>query len=127
MDSAFRGIGREISRNYADNLGILNAESYSDHVRFDGRPRTEGPATLAFGMIPHQQGDDDGRENDERENGERGDGHGDGIERGGRRRKRARIERVSDDDEEKKKARGRPRVDTKDETAADVSFDFFDG
>jgi hypothetical protein len=37
--------------------------------------------------------------------------------------KRARTEAadVADADDEKRKARGRPRLDTKDETAADVS------
>lgn len=109
MDSAFRGIGSEISRNYANNLGILNAESYSDHVspgRFDARPADN---TLAFGMIPHHQMDHSSREED------------DEIDMGTRRRKKPRIEAKSDDDDEKKKSRGRPRVDTKDETAADVS------
>lgn len=111
MDTAFRGIGSEISRNYANNLGILNAESYSDHVspgRFDARTQA-AETTLAFGMIPHHQVESSSRED------------GDEIETGARRRKKPRIEARSDDDDEKKKSRGRPRVDTKDETAADVS------
>lgn len=111
MDSAFRGIGSEISRNYANNLGILNAESYSDHVsprRFDARKRTPEPAAVPFGMV-HM--DPDSREDTEE------------PDTGTRRRKKPRIEIHSgdDDEESRKKSRGRPRVDTKDETAADVS------
>ncbi len=48
----------------------------------------------------------------------------DEYEKGSKRRKKHKIETQAADDEEeaRKKARGRPRVDTKDETAADVSF-----
>ncbi|TVY75828.1 hypothetical protein LSUE1_G006001 [Lachnellula suecica] len=109
MDPAFKGIGNEISRNYANNLGILNAESYSDHAapgrRFEARKEVPEP-TLAFGMIPHEM-DRDSREEE--------------PDTGARRRKKPRIEANSadDDEESRKKSRGRPRVDTKDETAAD--------
>jgi hypothetical protein len=110
MDSAFRGIGSEISRNYANNLGILNAESYSENLSsrgFDARKQNPEP-TLSFGLV---QMDHDSREDTEE------------LDLGTRRRKKPRIEPQSgdDDEESRKKSRGRPRVDTKDETAADVS------
>jgi len=46
-----------------------------------------------------------------------------GSEEGPRKRARVQpsIDSVERDDEEKKRARGRPRLDVKDETAADVS------
>jgi hypothetical protein len=64
---------------------------------------------LQFGMIERQ--DEVRTDSDE-------------LEKGSRRRKKHKIEHQNQDDEEeaRKKARGRPRVDTKDETAADVSF-----
>jgi len=111
MDTAFRGIGSEISRNYANNMGILNAESYPDILStrgYDERKKGSEPA-LSFGMIPRPHGDLDSREDEEE------------PDMGTRRRKKPRIEVHSGDDEEAKKSRGRPRVDTKDETAADVS------
>ncbi|TVY14080.1 hypothetical protein LARI1_G009074 [Lachnellula arida] len=109
MDTAFRGIGSEISRNYANNMGILNAESYPDVLstrEYDDRKKNSEP-TLSFGMIPSPQGDPDSREDTEE------------PEIGTRRRKKPRTEVHSGDDDEAKKSRGRPRVDTKDETAAD--------
>lgn len=111
MDTAFRGIGSEISRNYANNMGILNAESYPDVLStrdYDERKKNSEP-TLSFGMIPRPQRDPDSREDTEE------------LDTGARRRKKPRTEVHSGDDDEAKKSRGRPRVDTKDETAADVS------
>lgn len=49
----------------------------------------------------------------------------DELERGTKRRRKHKLADTQDADEEeeaRKKARGRPRVDTKDETAADVSL-----
>ncbi len=43
----------------------------------------------------------------------------------GRRKRKIESVNGDDDEEARKKARGRPRVDPKDETAADVSFSFF--
>ncbi|TVY35941.1 hypothetical protein LOCC1_G007406 [Lachnellula occidentalis] len=109
MDTSFRGIGSEISRNYANNMGILNAESYPDLIStrgFDERKKVSEP-TLAFGMIPRPHRDLESREDTEEPDMET------------RRRKKPRIEVHSGDDDEAKKSRGRPRVDTKDETAAD--------
>ena len=44
-----------------------------------------------------------------------------GSEEGPRKRARAQAVEASEHDDEAKRARGRPRLDTKDETAADVS------
>ena len=119
MDSAIRGIVSEISRNYANNLGILNAESYPENLPsrgFDeGKQNSEpGEPTLSFGLVPRPHRDPDSREDTEE------------PDMGTRRRKKPRIEVHSGDDDEeaRKKSRGRPRVDTKDETAADVSEDY---
>jgi hypothetical protein len=51
----------------------------------------------------------------------------DELDKGSKRRKKHKIEHQTedDDDDARKKARGRPRVDTKDETAADVSSVYF--
>ncbi|TVY33627.1 hypothetical protein LSUB1_G006838 [Lachnellula subtilissima] len=109
MDTTFRGIGSEISRNYANNMGILNAESYPDVLStggYDERKKGSEPM-LSFGMIPRPHGDLDSRGDEEE------------PDTGTKRRKKPRIEVHSGDDEEAKKSRGRPRVDTKDETAAD--------
>lgn len=106
MDSAFRGIGSEISANYVNNLGILNAESYSDMpLRTFDTGNQASQQELPMGYVHESR--EDIEEPDTRS----------------RRSKRPRVEaQKSDDDEEsRKKSRGRPRVDTKDETAADVS------
>ncbi|KAF4627248.1 hypothetical protein G7Y89_g10913 [Cudoniella acicularis] len=115
MDSAFRGIGSEISRNYANNLGILNAESYDDVSRgVHARPVQQSEPVMPFGLIePRLESDFEARE--EKEGPEKEDVLP-------KRKKRTRTEITSaDDDREdgKKKSRGRPRVDTKDETAVD--------
>jgi hypothetical protein len=44
-----------------------------------------------------------------------------GAEDGPRKRARAQVADASEHEDEAKRARGRPRLDTKDETAADVS------
>lgn len=44
-----------------------------------------------------------------------------GIEEGPRKRKKTQVVETPENDDETKRARGRPRLDTKDETAADVS------
>lgn len=120
MNPGFHGIGSQISTDYANNLGILNAESYDDgraairaHEAGEMRMKNQVEAPMPFGITggPRIRMDIDLRTDSE----EPGNGN--------RRRKKPRIEVQSAEDEEEagKKARGRPRVDTKDETAADVS------
>lgn len=113
MGSTYQGIGSQIPQNYAQSLGILNAESYDDgraqQRSREMRPKQTAPPDplLQFGMMEAPEVRTDSDE----------------LDKGSRRRKKHRIDpQVEDDDEEaRKKARGRPRVDTKDETAADVS------
>jgi hypothetical protein len=113
MRPTYQGIGSQISQNYAQSLGILNAESYDD-----GRTQQQSKEArlkqtalpdplLQFGMMEAPEVRTDSDE----------------LDKASRRRKKHKIDQqVEDDDEEaRKKARGRPRVDTKDETAADVS------
>jgi len=100
----YDGIGGQMSQDF----GILSAETYDDgrgNLRSKGsavnsrKPRDEMP----FGMVDrHALGEAGSEEHDNNR----------------RSRKKQRVE--SDDDEARKKARGRPRVDTRDETAADV-------
>lgn len=118
MGPAYQGIGSQISQNYAQSLGILNAESYDDgqaqQRSREMRSKQTAPPDplLQFGMI--ERADEVRTDSDE-------------LEKGSRRRKKHKIDHQNQDDEEeaRKKARGRPRVDTKDETAADVSFMHF--
>ena len=120
MNSGFHGIGSQISQNYASSLGILNAESYDDgRGALRSREASEmrlkhNEPVMPFGITsgPKIALDPELRTDSEE------------LDTGSRRRKKPRIENHSGDDEEeaRKKARGRPRVDTKDETAADVSL-----
>ncbi|ESZ98917.1 hypothetical protein SBOR_0775 [Sclerotinia borealis F-4128] len=101
---------------YPGSLGILNAEKYDDGRSSIGshnpsmmsmRGQMQNP--MPFGMLEKNGDSSDTKPpSEEHENGKK-------------RRKRARNESPSleDDEEARKKARGRPRVDTKDETAAD--------
>lgn len=115
----YQGIGSQISQNYANSLGILNAESYDDargalRAREASEMRLKhNEPTMPFGITSGPKITLDPELRTESEE----------IDGGSRRRKKPRIEVQSgdDDDEARKKARGRPRVDTKDETAADVS------
>ncbi|KAG0649635.1 hypothetical protein D0Z07_3661 [Hyphodiscus hymeniophilus] len=117
MNQAYRGIGSQISQNYANSLGILNAESYDDargalraREASDMRLKHNEP-TMPFGITsgPKITLDSESRVDSE------------DVDAGSRRRKKPRIETHSgdDDDEARKKSRGRPRVDPKDETPAD--------
>jgi hypothetical protein len=116
MNQAYQGIETQISTNYANNLGILNAESYDDgrNSMRSERMKQQSENVLPFGVTenPRSRIDPELMQDSEDQ------------DSGPRRRKKARIEIHSgdDDDEARKKARGRPRVDTKDETAADVSL-----
>lgn len=118
MNPGFHGIGSQISQNYANSLGILNAETYDDgrgavRAREASEMRLKhNEPTMPFGITsgPKITLDPELRTDSEE------------LDAGSRRRKKPRIENHSGDDDEeaRKKARGRPRVDTKDETAADV-------
>ncbi|KAH7380927.1 hypothetical protein BKA64DRAFT_647765 [Cadophora sp. MPI-SDFR-AT-0126] len=106
-----------MSSNYSGtlgNLGILNAESYDDGrlAMSLGEKRQNGRTdqVIPFGVTEAS-----------------GESHDEEGEKSGKRtsrRKRTATEQASskeidDEEEARKKARGRPRVDTKDETAAD--------
>lgn len=103
------------------SLDILNAESYDDYegggMGNSNKPskRTQmGDAKpLLFGMTTGPQGDSTSSNPPDMN----------ADEQDGRRKKKARVEVLSEEDEAMKKARGRPRIDTKDETAVDVSVD----
>jgi hypothetical protein len=122
MDSAFRGVGNQISRSYVNNLGILDAETYNNGSvdRISGResPKKSNGPEMPFGLVdaqPPRADPDIELSEDTMEIPE--------PETGTKKKKKRRAEVVSGDDEDgKKKSRGRPRVDTKDETAADVSL-----
>jgi hypothetical protein len=116
----YQGIGAQISQNYANSLGILNAESYDDasgalRAREASEMRLKhNEPTMPFGITSGPKITLNPELRSESEE----------LDDGSRRRKKPRIEPQSgddDDEEARKKARGRPRVDTKDETAADVS------
>jgi hypothetical protein len=119
MPAGYRGIGNQISQNYANNLGILNAESYDDGRGTlrerdveEMRSRMRSEKTMPFGM-----------ERPEQRIGFENVGVGSEEDASGKGRRKKRKDESADEEEEaRKKARGRPRVDTKDETAADVSF-----
>lgn len=107
---------------YPTNLGILNAERYDDGRSSIGsrEPNMMGSTAqmqnpMPFGMLEKTEDGSETRPPSEEP------GHGK------KRRKRVRDESpgFEDDEEARKKARGRPRVDTKDETAADVSLLLF--
>ncbi|ATZ46487.1 hypothetical protein BCIN_01g10720 [Botrytis cinerea B05.10] len=112
-------VNHPFQSSYSNNLGILNAEKYDDGR---GSIRSHNPGLMGmedqmtnqipFGIVKkHGDSSDTRPQSEEPEQ-----------EQGKKRRKRVRKESSNlddDDDEARKKARGRPRVDTKDETAAD--------
>ncbi|KAL2062832.1 hypothetical protein VTL71DRAFT_5904 [Oculimacula yallundae] len=113
-----RGLSASKSRNMSTNfaatmssIGILNAESYDDGnsgMSLRGKRAKKAEPVLPYGLMEAS-----------------GDSHEEEEKAGKRtRRKRTAAElasskEVDDEEEARKKARGRPRVDTKDETAAD--------
>lgn len=116
MMQGYQGSGAQVPNAYAnDYLGILNAESYDDRRTGGGSNGVEVKQhverTLPFGITAASRVRMEQRVDSE------------DHDSGGRRKKKPRIEALSGDEEDdaKKKSRGRPRVDTKDETAADVS------
>lgn len=120
MNAGYHGIGAQISSNFANanahgDLGILSAESYDDgRLAMSTRDARKSKVVEGGigGVMPFGVQDGEARtDSDEFEKGTKGS----------RRRKRAEVVNVDEEEEARKKARGRPRVDTKDETAADVS------
>lgn len=120
INAGYRGIGAQISTNYAANLGILNAESYDDRrhamsAQETADMRLKEQVQLPFGVTGHPtiRLDDEKRTESEE------------LEKETKRRRKHKIDDTQNmeaEEEARKKARGRPRVDTKDETAADVSL-----
>ncbi|KAJ8069809.1 hypothetical protein OCU04_000224 [Sclerotinia nivalis] len=102
---------------YSSSLGILDAEKYDDGRGSIGSQshnmmsmKSQMSDQIPFGILEgNENSSDTGPPSEEQEQGKK-------------RRKRVSNESPSlddDDDEARKRARGRPRVDTKDETAAD--------
>jgi hypothetical protein len=121
LDSAFRGVGTQLSRNYVNNLGILSAETYNngsvERSTAHEPPKQASDPEMPFGLVdghlsrqdPEVEVSEDTMEVPELE------------PAGKKKKKKRRVDNISGDEEDgKKKSRGRPRVDTKDETAADV-------
>jgi hypothetical protein len=103
----------QLAMAHTDNLRILNAESYDDGrgaTRDNRRTSRSKQPVLPFGIADHPRIRLDPPIDDEEHE-------------SAPRRKKAKIENGSQDGEEgsKGKTRGRPRVNPKDETAADVS------
>lgn len=113
MDKAF-GLD---SSQYSDHLGILNAEQFDDgrtvmraNEASEMRVRQQAEPPMPFGITGGPKLAAGSEENDS-------------ASKSGRKKKRASAEiNGVEEDWALKKARGRPRVDTKDETAADVSL-----
>ena len=122
ITSSNNEIGSELSGNYSNDLGILNAELYDD-----GRKSTTGldkrhmslnqvqNTSMPFGMTEHPRIPMDSERK----------ASGEEHEKGTKRKKKRGVAPRNEEDEEeaRKKSRGRPRVDTKDETPADVSLE----
>ncbi len=119
ITSGFYGLGSNINAASPTDLGILNSETYDDgrldmsaqHAR-DGysRAKVQQEGMMPLGVTEVRGGTDS-----------------DEFEKVAKGRRKRKIESVNGDDDEEagKRARGRPRVDPKDETAADVGFPFF--
>lgn len=130
--------------NIMEQMEILNAETYDDEAAVSiARSLTElarqrpGPPAHMFGMtggfevISERRADvprvaaqrAEVKETKTRKARKaRGANTGEDEDKGGRRRKKQKLSEDEDVDEDdaSKKSRGRPRLDTKDETAADV-------
>lgn len=129
-----------------DPMKILSAEHYNDGTTVSAAQsltelarQSVGPAGYIFGLseglertsppdIPQAQPKrrkENGTRARRNRNGEsvKDNGEEDKVER--RRKKQKMSEDEEAEDEAAKKARGRPRLDTKDETAADVRFCYF--
>jgi hypothetical protein len=120
-------VGSNISkyngRPMENTMAILSSEQYDDRGASRRPVRRQQEPMIPFGLVKQPQQNEavqvrktnEARQLRDSENGP-----------GERRRKKQKLS--SDDegeDEAAKKARGRPRLDTKDETAADVSIIYF--
>jgi hypothetical protein len=122
MPAGYHGVRAQTSTNYANNLGILNAESYDDgrhamSAEAVSEMRVKQPVELPFGIEDHPivRMDPEARtESDELEKGRK-------KVKKSKKHKMDESKNADEEEEARKKARGRPRVDTKDETATDVS------
>ncbi|KAM3066878.1 hypothetical protein ACMFMG_007024 [Clarireedia jacksonii] len=108
-------LSHPLQLTYPGSLGILSAEKYDDgrssaraHEMSQMRTKAAPQSSMPFGMLERSAADKTRGTSEEQEHGTK-------------RKRKSRNEAQSGDDEEeaRKKARGRPRVDTKDETAAD--------
>lgn len=132
--------------NILEQMEILNAETYDDEAAVSiARSLTElarqrpGPPAHMFGMTGGFEVITERRADVPRVTAERvevketkarkarkarGANLGEDEDKGGRRRKKQKLSEDEDGDEDdaSKKSRGRPRLDTKDETAADVGI-----
>jgi hypothetical protein len=100
-------------------MGILSSEQYDDRgaSRRSVR-RQQEPMIPLFGLVEQQK-----EVVPVRKTGQANKSHDAENGAGERRRKKQKLSSEDEGDEDAaKKARGRPRLDTKDETAADVSF-----
>lgn len=129
-----------------EQMEILNAERYDDEAAVSiARSLTElarqrpGPAPHMFGMtggfevvterrqdVPPVKAQRVEVKETKARKARKTRGAGDDEDKGGRKRKKLKLseDEDGDDDDASKKSRGRPRLDTKDETAADVGLYF---
>jgi len=125
MPARYHGFGAQNPTNYANDLGILNAESYDDgrhamNAEAVREMRVKQHIELPFGIEDHPvvRMDPEARtESDELEKGKK-------KSKKSKKHKMDESQNAEEEEEARKKARGRPRVDTKDETATDVSLTF---
>ncbi len=119
----YHDVNPQMPMPYSRDIGILSAETYDDgrltmasqHSRAPRSKQGTSPV-IPFGLTETQESTKIRRTKAGSSDGEKGT-----------KRKKVQRESHNDEDEEaKKRARGRPRVDTvKDETAADVSLIFW--
>ena len=114
--NATYSIESDVAMAHANNLGILNAESYDDGrgTSRNSRRANKSKLDLPFGISEHPHINLDPPMDA-------------GEHESAPKRKKAKTESTSPDGEDgpKGKSRGRPRVTPKDETAADVSLSSF--
>lgn len=81
-----------------DDLPILSAEIYNDSTSLSPPTRVAASRKTQVPSVSSR-----------------------GPDEGSKKRARTQVAEATDVEDEKRRARGRPRLDTKDETAADVS------
>ncbi|TAQ85600.1 hypothetical protein B7494_g6079 [Chlorociboria aeruginascens] len=118
MDRSYQGISGPLPPNLTQDLGILNAEHFDDRrgvLRANEERERRLKQQQQNLMMPFGLTEDPARIDSMGRTGNQE------IDGGSRRRKKARLDTQSTEEEEdaRKKARGRPRVNTQDETPAD--------